>query len=131
MAIKKTITVNGQSYNSVEELPPELRTQYERAMQAMQATQGGDVNARITSEITFNGKEVASFNVLPMPARVLVSVLRWFVKRQIDSAAPQTRGNLPASTAGPRRTGTARSLIIWLLMAAMMFAWYFLYKAGR
>jgi len=52
------------------------------------------------------------------------------VKSQAADTAPRTSGNLAAPAAGRPRPGIIRPLIIWLLMVATMFAWFFLYR-GR
>jgi hypothetical protein len=59
--VKTTIKYKGQEYSSVEELPPEVRAVYEKAM----ATGG----ASVRTKIVFNGQEYASVD--QMPAAVL------------------------------------------------------------
>src|SRR5437868_13688087 len=57
------ITYKGQEYSSVEELPPEARSAYEKAMAA-----GGETT---NSKIVFNGQEYASSEQMPAAERQL------------------------------------------------------------
>src|SRR5207247_2375422 len=55
--LKTKIKYNGQEYSSVEELPPEARSAYEKAIAAESAT--------ISTKIVFNGREYASPEQMP------------------------------------------------------------------
>ena len=61
--VKTKITYKGQEYSSLEELPPEVRAAYEKAM----AT--GD--ASVSTKIVFNGQEYASLDQMPAAERQL------------------------------------------------------------
>jgi hypothetical protein len=64
--IKTKIKYKGQEYSSVEELPPEVRAAYEKAM-----TTGG---ASFSTKIVFNGQEYASLDQMPAAQRQLYEV---------------------------------------------------------
>ena len=53
VSIKRRIKVNGKEYNSVDELPPDVRALYDRAM----ASPGKKGSAK---KITINGGDVAA-----------------------------------------------------------------------
>ena len=61
--VKTRIKYQGQEYSSVEELPPEVRAAYERAI----ATGG----ASVSRKIVFNGQEYASLDQMPAAERQL------------------------------------------------------------
>src|SRR5204862_8113330 len=61
--LKTKIKYNGQEYSSVEELPPEARSAYEKAIAAESAIR--------STEIVFNGREYASPEQMPTAERQL------------------------------------------------------------
>jgi len=61
--IKTKIKYNGQEYSSVEELPPEARSAYEKAM--------ATGSASLSKKIVFNGQEYASLEQMPAAQRRL------------------------------------------------------------
>src|SRR5947199_10449436 len=61
--LKTKIKYNGQEYSSVEELPPEARSAYEKAIAAESAT--------ISTKIVFNEREYASPEQMPPAERQL------------------------------------------------------------
>jgi hypothetical protein len=64
--VKTKIKYKGQEYFSVEELPPEVRAAYEKAM----ATGGASFNTKIV----FNGQEYASLDQMPAAQRQLYEI---------------------------------------------------------
>lgn len=64
MNVKTRIKYKGQEYSSVEELPPEVRAAYEKAM-----ADGGVTGAG--TRIVFNGKECGSLEQMPSAERRL------------------------------------------------------------
>ena len=61
--LKTKIKYKGQEYSSVEELPPEARSAYEKAI-------AGD-SGTISTKIVFNGREYASPEQMPTAERQL------------------------------------------------------------
>jgi hypothetical protein len=61
--VKTKINYKGQEYSSVEELPPEARSAYEKAVAA------GDASG--STKIVFNGKEYTSPEQMPAAERQL------------------------------------------------------------
>ena len=61
--VRTRINYQGKEYSSVEELPPEARSAYEKAMAAGDAT--------TSSKIVFNGQEYASPEQMPTAERQL------------------------------------------------------------
>lgn len=66
--VKRKFKVNGKEYNSVEEMPPDIRSVFEKAM----ATQGGKAIPSITqNKIIFNGVEYKKIEDMPPDIRQL------------------------------------------------------------
>ena len=68
------ITVNGQHYDSIDQMPPDVREIYSKAMAALRepGTQNlssfitkGIVSRTVKESITYNGREYKSFDELP------------------------------------------------------------------
>jgi hypothetical protein len=82
------ITVNGQTYSSADEMPPDVRAKYDRAMAAMadrdnngipdvleHPAQPGQTNVgvvRTNTRIVVNGKEYKSLEEVPLALRSLI-----------------------------------------------------------
>jgi len=76
------ITVNGREYDSVEQMPPEVRGEYLRALSALREAGvkeiSGVVNQSVTSDsvvresIVYNGRTYQSRDELPPEARALL-----------------------------------------------------------
>ena len=64
--VKKKIVVNGQEFHSLDELPPDLRALYDKALAS-----GSDKPT--TRRIVFNGRDVDSIDGLPPEARELIT----------------------------------------------------------
>jgi len=62
--ITRTITFNGKQYNSLEELPPEIREACEKAMAA-----GPDRDQVTTSGFTVDGKQYQDMDFVPAEYR--------------------------------------------------------------
>jgi hypothetical protein len=66
--IKRTFKVNGKEYNSVEEMPPDTRSAFEKTM-ALKA--GKDIFSIKHTKINFNGIEYKSIEEMPPDVRQL------------------------------------------------------------
>lgn len=69
------ITVNGREYGSVEEMPPDIREIYLKAMAAMpeENLPRASSGTVIRESITFNGRKYNSRDELPPEARALLA----------------------------------------------------------
>ena len=69
--VKRKFKVNGKEYNSIEEMPPDIRNAFEKAM-ALQAGSGQQANpATMQTKIIFNGTEYQSIDAMPQDVRQL------------------------------------------------------------
>ncbi|HUB24800.1 MAG TPA: hypothetical protein VL992_05170 [Tepidisphaeraceae bacterium] len=121
------ITINGHTYTSVDVMPPEVRRQYEAAMQTLAggggklsrmvadsevdiATQGGDpmqrpfetVTKMTANRIVVNGKEYGRWEDVPAEARVA------FQKAGIDTNGRDFAGTPPGWSRYQVAVGNAR-----------------------
>ena len=64
--VKRKITVNGKEYHSLEELPPDIRAMYDKAM----ASGKKDVTVR---RVVINGQEVGSMEDVPADVRAALA----------------------------------------------------------
>jgi hypothetical protein len=69
--VKRKFKINGKEYNSIEEMPPDIRNAFEKAM-ASQAGSGQQANpATMQTKIIFNGTEYQSIDAMPQDVRQL------------------------------------------------------------
>jgi hypothetical protein len=66
--VKRKFKINGEEYNSIEEMPPDIRKAFEKAM-ASQA--GTDTLAKTQTKIIFNGNEYKNIEEMPPNIRQL------------------------------------------------------------
>jgi hypothetical protein len=75
--IKRKFIVNGKEYSSVEEMPPELREAYEKAVGSGTGVRIEKPQARVTTKIVFDGKEYENLEAMPADVRrVYLSVMK-------------------------------------------------------
>lgn len=130
--INQTITVNGKSYSSPEEMPPEVRALYERALQLQRTGQlKADLKPEIKARILINGKEAASLQALPSPLRWLITALTaWEAKRMLQPPPSQGGGNLPAAPPTlVRAPTTIRSITRIVTFALALLLLYLVLKS--
>jgi hypothetical protein len=66
--VKTKINLNGKTYSSVEEMPPDVRSLYEKAIAGRQSSSSGpQVGSHVS--ITFNGQTFNSLEEMPADAR--------------------------------------------------------------
>ena len=69
--VKRKFKVNGKEYNSIEEMPHDIREAFEKAMDS-KAGSGLQVNPVMTqTKIIFNGKEYNNIDAMPQNDRQL------------------------------------------------------------
>ena len=71
LSIKRKFRINGKEYNSIEEMPENIREALKKAMNS-QASSGQRINSAATrSKIIFNGTEYESLDAMPQDVRQL------------------------------------------------------------
>jgi hypothetical protein len=75
--VKRKFIVNGKEYNSVEEMPPELREAYEKAARSGAGVRIDKPHVKVETKIVFNGKEYENFEAMPADVhRLYQSVMK-------------------------------------------------------
>jgi hypothetical protein len=142
--VKRRFIVNGKEYNSVEEMPPELREAYEKAVSSGSGVRIQKPQVSLKTKIVFNGKEYDSLDAMPGDIRrVYGSVMKAAetgeVPPEMLSAAladgptltPQgqalhTSLDLPKPIE-PVSSFSPRWIIAGLALLAFVFALYYLF----
>ena len=107
---KPSITVAGKTYAGIEEMPPEIRRVYERALETRNQEH---VEARV--KLVFNGQEYASLDEMPADVRKLYQhqqvAMETYRDFSVDATTPRaakTGGAMPT----PRRMSTRQMLFL-------------------
>jgi hypothetical protein len=69
--VRRKFIVNGKEYNSAEEMPPELREAYEKAVGSGAGVRIEKPQVHVETKIVFNGKEYDSLGGMPADVRRL------------------------------------------------------------
>jgi hypothetical protein len=67
--IKTKVRFNGQDYDSVEAMPPDIRQKFEKIMAGMQKPDGSRVVIQTSKKVVFNGQEYAGVEAMPEEVR--------------------------------------------------------------
>ena len=94
--------INGVEYDSPESMPPDVRQQYEHALNAIRhiGESGGDVKVSVTTNVRYNINGKTYENPAAVPAEIRPMVDRAFVE-----------------ISGPKRRGG--TVLLWLLIVAV------------
>jgi len=68
--VKTKIRFNGQEYDGIESMPPEVRAEFDKIM-AGAGKSGGTMVIRSSGKVTFNGQEYESVEAMPEAVRAL------------------------------------------------------------
>lgn len=112
VVIKKKIMVNGQEYESLDQVPAESRAAIEKVL-------GG--NAAAATTITVNGHTYGSEKDLPAPVRAIVGRIALMALEKAESAKAEAE----ASPVGEVRAEPVVSLkkIVFVVAAAALVIW--------
>jgi hypothetical protein len=146
--VKRKFKINGKEYNSIEEMPPDIRNAFEKAM-ASQAGSGQQINpATVQTKIIFNGTEYQSIDAMPQDVRQLYEKVLKAAETGNAPANIITIGDISGMPTGPKNYGntsmenmgkptkieptaiSARTLIIGVLLIALIILLYFVFH-GR
>jgi hypothetical protein len=143
--VKRKFKVNGKEYNSIEEMPYDIREAFEKAM-ASQADSGHHVNpATMQPKIIFNGTEYKNIDAMPQDVRQLYEKV---LKTAETGAVPpgiDIAGDTNGMLTRPKtfRTGSIgdirkptntepsfspRTLIVSVMLVALILLLYYLFQ---
>jgi len=129
LKINKSYTVNNKTYKSVEEMPPDVRELFEKAMKLKNSTGQGVFTDRRT-KIMFNGTEYPSTDAMPQDIRSLFES----VMKNTGNESTNLQITSPARQQdGPRQikleaSFSTRSLIIGAAVVGLLVVIYLLLK---
>ena len=142
------ITVNGREYDSIDQMPPDVREIYLQAMAAMRESGTKETSSVIRKNLfssvkesfTYNGREYKSRDELPPEVRKLFDQIR---EQPPDKTSDVTivtdrtiiPGRSPSSLWGltddrPERDPKVAWLLVAILSAAVVVLLFLLYLAG-
>jgi hypothetical protein len=141
---KLTITINGRQYHSLDEVPPELREKYSKALQMLRdfeakgasGVSNESITVRESESIIYNGQKYKSREELPPAAREALAQIpesEW-KEATPDMTIEETKVLPPEiqvikeSNGGPRddqSSSSSRWLVILLvvLVLLLLFLW--------
>jgi hypothetical protein len=141
--VKRKFVVNGKEYASVEEMPPELREAYEKAVRSGAGVRIEKPQVRVESKIVFNGQEYRSLDAMPGEVRrvyqsVMKSLETGAASPELLSAALGDESTLPLRGATfhtsidlakpiEPTSSTPRWLIGGLVLLGIVFMLYYLF----
>jgi hypothetical protein len=146
--VKRKYKINGKEYNSIEEMPPDIRNAFEKAM-ASQAGSDHQINpATIHTKIIFNGTEYQNIDAMPQDVRQLYEKVLNAAETGTAPANIITAGDISGIPTGPNNYGTssignmgtptktepaisARTLIIGIALIAFIIFLYYFVLHGR
>jgi hypothetical protein len=108
--VKTKIVVNGKEYHSVDELPPEVRAAYEKAV-------ASGAQVRRTSHVVFNGQTYETPDAMPAEVRKLYEAALANLPRR--GVAPPAVPQDPGAPIEPPRA-SQRILILLLAGVALL-----------
>jgi hypothetical protein len=116
ITVKKRIIVNGKEYESVGDLPPDLRAAYEKGVVAR-------TTPSLTMRVTFNGREYDSLEIMPAGVRRLYETAM-AAAANANSPTDNVETAAPAITPSP---SVPRWVIVALAAAGMLALTYWLH----
>ena len=144
--VKRKFKVNGKEYNSVEEMPQDIRNAFEKAM-ASKTGSGQQVNpAMMQTKIIFNGTEYQSIDAMPQDVRQLYEKVLKAAETGTAPANIITANDISGIQVEPKTYGTTnmgnmgnptkiepsafspRMLIIGVMVIALIILFYFLFQ---
>lgn len=127
--VNKSYTVNNKTYRSIEEMPPDVRELFEKAMKLKNST-GQSVFADHKTKIVFNGTEYPSADKMPEDVR---SLFEEVMKTSGNESTNLQIGIPTQNEDGPgeiklEASFSTRSLIIGLSIMGLLVLVYLIVK---
>ncbi len=146
ISIKRKFKINGREYNSIGEMPENVREAFKKAMES-QAGSGHGIQSAVTrSKITFNGKEYESLDAMPQDVRELYKKVLKAAESGFTSSGVDVAGVSDGLLRKPAPIGTVRqgdlrkttrfessfslrTLIVIAGLMAFIFLFYYLFQS--
>ncbi len=145
ISIKRKFKINGKEYNSLEEMPENIREAFKKATD-LQLGSGHRLHSAVTrSKITFNGTDYESLEAMPQDVRQLYEKVLRAAQSGLASSGVDIAGisgvllrnpDVPGTVrAGEIRKATRfessfslRTLIAGAFLMALIFLFYYLFQ---
>ncbi len=143
--VSRKFKINGKEYNSIEEMPHDIREAFKKVMDS-QVGSGHQINSAVTrSKIIFNGTEYEKMDAMPQDVRQLYEKVLKAAESRIPSSGVDIARIIGGMLGKPDTTGTARpgeirkptkressffprTLIVSALLIALIFLLYYLFQ---
>jgi len=140
--VKRKIKVNGIEYNSIEEMPHDIRTAFEKGITSRAGLGQQIKSTTVQTKIIFNGTEYKNIDAMPQENRQLYEKLM----KAAESGAIQPDGDLLREVLGSETSKTVRTtnilktvsiepsfsqrrLIYGVILGALILLIYYVFKA--
>jgi hypothetical protein len=143
--IKRNFKINEKEYNSLEEMPADIREAFKKAM-VSQSTSGSQIKFDNTTKIVFNGKEYESIDAMPndihqlyekvlksaetgkSPSEVDLTEISKTIFKSTNSSDADHLGGLKRSVYFKPSAFSLKRLIVSIILVAFIVVLYFLFK---
>ena len=147
--VKRKFKINGKEYNSIEEMPPDIRNTFEKAMASQTGSDHQANPATMQTKIIFNGTEYQSIDAMPQDVRQLYEKVLKSAETETAPANIITASDKSSIPAGPKNYGTTsmgnmgnptkiepttfspRTLVIGIALIAFIIFLYYFVLHGR
>ena len=145
--VKRKFKIGGKEYDSVDEMPADVRETFEKAMASRTDSGHKEKSVLIRTKINFNGTEYDSIDAMPKGVRELYETV---LKAAETGAVPpemdimRTGGRLTETKSSvtfragdmhrPTKTESSfsmKKLVVSALLAALVFLLYYLYSLSQ
>jgi cobalamin biosynthesis Co2+ chelatase CbiK len=141
--VKRKYKINGKEYNSIEEMPEDIRKAFEKAMISKDG-KSSQTTTKMQNKIMFNGIEYESIDAMPQDVRQLYKEVMKTVETRVTSPENVLEAKVDFSLTKSKdsRTGMAgtfsqpikpepifssRKLIVGIIFLALIILLYFLF----
>ena len=143
--VKRKFKINGKEYNSIEEMPPDIRSAFEKAMASQTGSDQQANPATMQTKIIFNGTEYQSIDAMPQDIRQLYEKVLKSAETETAPANIITAGDISDMLTGHKTYGNTnmgkppkieptafspQMLIIGTMLIALVILLYFIFQ-GR
>jgi hypothetical protein len=145
--VKRKYKINGKEYNSIEEMPEDIRKAFEKAMIAKGGESSQIKTTNIQNRIMFNGIEYESIDAMPQDVRQLYREVMKTVETEakspenifgakVDFSLTKSKDRRTDMTGEishpikPEPIFSPRKLIVGVILLALIILLYFLFH-GR
>jgi hypothetical protein len=144
--VKRKFKINGKEYNSIEEMPQDIRNAFEKAMASKTGTSLPINPASMQTKIIFNGTEYQSIDAMPQDVRQLYEKVLKAAETGTAPANIITANDISGIQAGSKTYGTTnmetmgmpikieptafspRTLIICVMVIAFIILLYVIFQ---